>query len=102
MCLCSCHWILAMIYPKEGKIFIFNPLHVNESTYKDSLIVFQGKQHINCVFITNLVITILTNDDPFRISAYKWYVSQGGRHSPKHKEGMYVRYRFPVLTYTSL
>jgi hypothetical protein len=29
-------------------------------------------------------------------------VSQGGWHSPKHKEEMHVRYRFPVLTYTSL
>jgi hypothetical protein len=30
------------------------------------------------VFITNLVITVVTNDDPFRNSGYKWYVSQGG------------------------
>jgi hypothetical protein len=27
---------------------------------------------------------------------------QGGRHSPKHKDEMNVRYRFPVLTYISL
>jgi hypothetical protein len=69
---------------------------------RNSSIVFKDKQHINCVFITNLVITIVTNDDPFPNSAYKWYVCQGGWHSPKHKEEMHVRYRFPVLTYTSL
>jgi hypothetical protein len=69
---------------------------------RNSSIVLKGKQHINCVFITNLVITIVTNDDPFCNSGYKWYVSQGGWHSPKHKEEMLVRYRFPVLTYTSL
>jgi hypothetical protein len=63
-------------------------------------IVFKGKQHINRVF-TNL-ITIVTNDDPFRNSGYKWYVSQGGHHSPKYKDEMHVRYSFPVLTYTSL
>jgi hypothetical protein len=61
---------------------------------RNSSIVFKGKQHITHVFITNLVITIVTNDHPFRNSAYKWYVSQGGRHSPKHKEEMHVRYRF--------
>jgi hypothetical protein len=65
-------------------------------------IVFKGKQHINHVFITNLVITVVTNDDPFCNRGYKRYVSQGGRHSPKYKEEMHVRYRFPVLTYTSL
>jgi hypothetical protein len=69
---------------------------------RNSSIVFKGKQHINCVFITNLVITIITNDDSFCNSAYKWYVSQGGRHSPKHKEEMHARCRFPVLTYASL
>jgi hypothetical protein len=37
MCLCSHHWILAMIYPKEGKIFILDPLDVNESTYNKYL-----------------------------------------------------------------
>jgi hypothetical protein len=35
MCLCSHHWILAMIYPKVGMIFILDPLDVNESTYKE-------------------------------------------------------------------
>jgi hypothetical protein len=35
MCLCSCHWILAIIYPNEGKIFILDPLDVIESTYKE-------------------------------------------------------------------
>jgi hypothetical protein len=69
---------------------------------RNSSIVFKGKQHINHVFITNLIITIVSNDDPFHNSAYKWYVSQGGQNSPKHKEEMHVRYRFPVLTYTSL
>ncbi len=69
---------------------------------RNSSIVFKGKQHINRVFITNLVITIVTNDDPFCNSVYKWYMSQRGWHSPKHKEEMHVRYRFLVLTYTSL
>jgi hypothetical protein len=57
---------------------------------------------MNRVFITNLVIIIVTTVDTFRNNAYKWYVSQGGWHSPKYKEEMHVRYRFPVLTYTSL
>jgi hypothetical protein len=35
MCLCSRRWILAMIYLKEGKIFILDPLDVNKSTYKE-------------------------------------------------------------------
>jgi hypothetical protein len=35
MCLCSCHWILAIICPKEGNIFILGPLDVDESTYKE-------------------------------------------------------------------
>jgi hypothetical protein len=69
---------------------------------RNSSIVFKGKQHINHLLITNLVITVVTNDDPFCNSAYKWYVSQGGWHSPKHKEEMHVHYRFLVLTYTSL
>jgi hypothetical protein len=68
---------------------------------RNSSIVFKGKQHINCVFITNLVITIVNNDDPFHNSGYKWYVSQGAQHSPKHKEEMHVHYKFPVLTYAS-
>jgi hypothetical protein len=29
-------------------------------------------------------------------------VSQGGQHSPKYKDEMHVRYRFLILTYTSL
>jgi hypothetical protein len=69
---------------------------------RNSSIIFKGKQHINRMYITNLVITIVTNDDPFHNSAYKWYVIQGGLHSPKHKEEMHVHYRFPILTYTSL
>jgi hypothetical protein len=36
-----------------------------------SSILFKGKQHINYVFITNLVITIVTNDDPFHNNRYK-------------------------------
>jgi hypothetical protein len=68
----------------------------------NSSIVFKGKQHINRVFITNLIITIVTIDDPFRNSGYKWYVSQGGQHSPKYKDEVHVRYGFLVLTYTSL
>jgi hypothetical protein len=40
MCLCSPHWNLAMIYLKEGKILILDPLDVNESTYKE---------FINCI-----------------------------------------------------
>jgi hypothetical protein len=40
MCLCSRHLILAMIYPKVGKISILDPLDVNESTYKE---------FINCI-----------------------------------------------------
>jgi hypothetical protein len=68
----------------------------------NSSIIFKGKQHINRVFITNLVITIVTNDDPFCNSGYKLYVSQGGKHSPTQKDEIHVRYRFSVLTYTSL
>jgi hypothetical protein len=40
MCLFSRHWILAMIYPMEGKIFILGPLDINEPTYKE---------FINCI-----------------------------------------------------
>jgi hypothetical protein len=57
---------------------------------RNSLIVFKGKQHINRVFITNLVIAIVTNDDPFRNSGYKWYVSEGWKHSPRHKDEMHA------------
>jgi hypothetical protein len=53
-------------------------------------IVFKGKQHINRVFITNLVITIVSNDDPFHNSSYRWYMSQSGQHSPKHEDEMHV------------
>jgi hypothetical protein len=45
---------------------------------RNSSIAFKGKQYINCVFITNLVITIVINEDPFYNSGYKWYVSQVG------------------------
>jgi hypothetical protein len=34
MCLCSRHWILAIIC-SEGNIFILDPLDVDESTYKE-------------------------------------------------------------------
>jgi hypothetical protein len=40
MYLCSRYWILAIIYLKEGKIFILDPLNVDESTYKE---------FINCI-----------------------------------------------------
>jgi hypothetical protein len=124
LCLCSRHWILAMIYPKEGIIclcvcvaiigfwqwYIWRRVRSLYSTLltstnlltRNSSIVFKDKQHINRVFISNLVITIVANDDPFHNNVYKWYVSQGGRHSPKHKEEMHVHYIFSVLTYTSL
>jgi hypothetical protein len=39
-CLCSRHLILATICSKEGKIFILDPLDVDESTYKE---------FINCI-----------------------------------------------------
>jgi hypothetical protein len=35
MCLCSHHWILAIICPKQGKNFILDPLDVDESTYNE-------------------------------------------------------------------
>jgi hypothetical protein len=68
----------------------------------NSSIIFKGKQQINHVFIANLIITIVTNDNPFCNSGYRWYMSQGGQHSPKHKDEVHVCYRFLVLTYTSL
>jgi hypothetical protein len=68
---------------------------------RNSSIVFKGS-NISTVFITNLLITIVTNDVPFCNSGYRWYMSQGEQHSPKHKDQMHVRYIFPVLTYTSL
>jgi hypothetical protein len=58
--------------------------------------------NISTMCSSNLVITIVTNDDPFRNSGYKWYMSQGRQHSPKHKDEMHVHYRFSILTYTSL
>jgi hypothetical protein len=42
------------------------------------------------VFITNLVITIVTNDNPFHNSGYKFYMEKGGKHLPKYKEEMCV------------
>jgi hypothetical protein len=35
VCLCSHHWILAMICPKILWIFILDPLDVDESKYKE-------------------------------------------------------------------
>jgi hypothetical protein len=35
MCLCSHHWILTTICPKEGNIFILDLLDIDESTYKE-------------------------------------------------------------------
>jgi hypothetical protein len=102
MCLCSRHWILAIIYLKGVRSLNWTLLTLTNLLIGNSSIVFKGKQHINCVFITNLVIIIVTNDDPFCNTGYKWYLSQGGHHSPKHKEEMHVRYRFLVLIYTSL
>ncbi len=32
---CCCHWILEMICLKVGKIFILDPLDVDESKYKE-------------------------------------------------------------------
>jgi Ulp1 family protease len=43
MCLCSHHWILAMINLKEGKISIFDPLDISESTYKEFINCIQRK-----------------------------------------------------------
>jgi hypothetical protein len=40
MCLCSRHWILSIICPKEGKIFILDPLDVDKFNYKE---------FINCI-----------------------------------------------------
>jgi hypothetical protein len=57
---------------------------------------------MNRVFITNLVITIVTNDDPFHNSDYIVYMEKGEIHLLKYKDEMCVYYRFPVLTYTSL
>jgi hypothetical protein len=101
MCLCSRHWILAMICLKVGQIFILNPLDVDESSYKE-FINIQREQYINRVFIINHIIIIVTNDDPFHNSGCKWYMSQDGEHLPQYKAKMHVRYRFQVLIYTSL
>jgi hypothetical protein len=40
MCLCSHHWILAMICLNVGSIFIMDPLDIDESNYKE---------FINCI-----------------------------------------------------
>jgi Ulp1 family protease len=40
MCLCSRHWILAILCLKESNIFILDALDVNESTYEE---------FINCI-----------------------------------------------------
>jgi hypothetical protein len=60
-----------MIYPKEVRSLYWTLLTSMNLLIRNSSIVFKSKQHINRVFITNLVITIVTNDDPFRNSAYK-------------------------------
>jgi hypothetical protein len=52
MCLFSRHWILAMIYPKEGKIFILGPLDINEPTYKE---------FINCIEKVNNISTVCSS-----------------------------------------
>jgi hypothetical protein len=54
------------------------------------------------VFIINLIITIVTNDDPFHNSDYRFYVVEGEIHDPDYKDEIHVCYRFLVLTYTSL
>jgi hypothetical protein len=68
---------------------------------RNSSIVLKGN-NISTVFITNLVITIVTNDYPFCNSGYKWYMSKGGEHLPQYKVEMHVPHRFLVLTCTSL
>jgi hypothetical protein len=35
LCLCRRHWILAMICPKVGRIFIMRPLDIDESSYME-------------------------------------------------------------------
>jgi hypothetical protein len=45
---------------------------------------------MNYVFITNLVINIVTNDDPFCNSDYIFYVSEGGIHNPFCKDEIHV------------
>jgi hypothetical protein len=37
--------------------------------------LYSNVNNISIMFITNLVITIVINDDPFRKSGYKWYVN---------------------------
>jgi hypothetical protein len=74
---------------------MMDPLDIDESSYKE---------FINCIknkLITNLIITIVTNDDPCHNSGYIWYVNQGEEDLPKYKDGMHVHYKFPVLIYTS-
>jgi hypothetical protein len=91
-----------VICPKVGWIFIMDSLDVDQSSYKEFINCIQRQQHINRVFIKNLVITIVTNVDPFRNNGYIFYVAEGGVHNQCCKEEMHVCYRFPVLTYTSL
>jgi hypothetical protein len=55
-----------------------DPLDIGESSYKEFINCIQRSQHINRLFITNLVRTIVTNDDPFCNSGYTFYVSEGG------------------------
>jgi hypothetical protein len=46
------------------------------------------------LFIINLVIIIVTNDNPFRNNDYRFYVFQDWIHNPLHKDEMDVHYRF--------
>jgi hypothetical protein len=102
MCSYSHHWILSVVRQKAGWIFIMDPLDDTQSNYKEFINCIQREQHITRMFITNLVITIVTNDDPFRNSGYRFYVAKGGIHNQHCKDEMHVRYRFPIFTYTSL
>jgi hypothetical protein len=65
----------------------------------------EDRLHSSIYKLRSLIITkerFTVSYDPFHNNGYKWYVSQGGQHSPKHKDEMHIRYRFPILTYTSL
>jgi hypothetical protein len=50
----------------------------------------------------NPVLIIVTNDDHFCNSGYRFYVGGGGNHVPDYKDEMCIQYRFLILTYTSL
>jgi hypothetical protein len=51
MCLCSCHCILAIICPKVGKIFILDPLDVDQSSYKEFINCIQTQPtYQSCVY----------------------------------------------------